>query len=219
LAWIRHLVVLFIAIWVVAAGLQSFLPEELISAKLDDAITYFLLSLFIFTIGYRGMSQPEIFDLQPQAPQEPPREKETQEQHEQPPQASAVKTKKYEKTGLSPEQSVTVSERLLALMKESRLYLNPSLTLPQVAAEMNLPVHQLSQVINDNMDRNFYRFINGYRIKEAMQRLENPQTTGDKLIKIAFDSGFNSLSTFNRVFKDFNGQSPSQFRQKKQKER
>ncbi|MCP4157795.1 MAG: hypothetical protein GY757_59345, partial [bacterium] len=41
LAWIRHLVVLFIAIWVVAAGLQSFLPEELISAKLDDAITYF----------------------------------------------------------------------------------------------------------------------------------------------------------------------------------
>lgn len=197
LAWIRHFVVLFIVIWVVTAGLQSFLPEELIVKKMDDAVTYFLLSLSIFAIGYRGLSQPEIFDPRAQMQQE---------------QAGPVKTKKYEKTGLSPGQSVSVKERLLNLMKESRLYLDPTLTLPQLAEKMNLSVHQLSQVINDNMDQNFYRFINGYRVKEAMQRLADSRTAGDKLIKIAFDSGFNSLSTFNRIFKDLNGQSPSQYR-------
>ncbi|MCP4213212.1 MAG: AraC family transcriptional regulator [bacterium] len=215
LAWIRHLLVLFIVAWVVTVGLQSLLPEELLAKKLDDAITFFLLSLFIFTIGYRGLSQPEIFDLQPIEQEEKGEEGDVRQEAEAE-DVSPAKTKKYEKTGLSSAQSLSVKERLLGLMTESRLYLEPTLTLPQVAEQMNLPVHQLSQVINDNMEQNFYRFINSYRIKEAMQRLGDSRTAGDKLIKIAFDSGFNSLSTFNRVFKELNGQSPSQYRKNKQ---
>ncbi len=194
LIWIRHLVVLIIAIWITAVGLQSFLPEELIKTKMDDAITFFLLSLFIFTIGYRGLSQPEIFDLHP--------EKMTSENR-------AVK---YEKTGLSIEKSIEVKNRLLLMMNESKPFTEPALTLPQLSNMMGLTIHQLSQVINDNMGQNFYRFINNYRVNEAKERLENSNSVDDKLVKIAFDSGFNSLSTFNRVFKDISGESPSQFR-------
>lgn len=194
LSWIRHMVIMFFMIWLIVVGLQSLLPDTLLREKLDDAVTYFLISIVIFTIGYRGMSQPEIFAELPGEPSPP------------------GNGKKYEKTGLSAERSTSLKDQLLRLMTERRPYLDPELTLGRLAEIMDVPSHQLSQVINENMEQNFYQFINGYRVEEAGRRLSDAETGKDKLIKIAFDSGFNSLPTFNRVFKDITGKSPSQFR-------
>ncbi len=190
LSWIRHLVFMFVLIWLIVVGLQAFLPEPLLEEKLDDAVTYFLIALMIFTIGYRGLSQPEIFA------------------------EKTGKGKKYEKTGLSPQKGKSIKQQLLKLMEEKRPYLDPGLTLAQVAEMMGVPSHQLSQVINESMEQNFYQFINSYRLEEAKRRLDHPDTGDDKLIKIAFDSGFNSLPTFNRVFRDLTGESPSQYRKR-----
>jgi AraC-like DNA-binding protein len=194
LSWIRHMVFMFILIWLIVVGLQSFLPDALLREKLDDAVTYFLISMVIFTVGYRGMSQPEIFA---ELPEEDP---------------ISEKGKKYEGTGLSSEKSTSLKKQLLRLMKEKRPYLDSELTLGRLAEIMDVPSHQLSQVINEKMEQNFFQFINGYRVEEARRRLGHVDTGKDKLVKIAFDSGFNSLPTFNRVFKDLTGQSPSQFR-------
>jgi AraC-like DNA-binding protein len=194
LSWIRHLVIMFVFIWVVAVAIQGFLPDAMIQAKLDDGITYFLITLIIFSIGYRGLSQPEIF----LEVTEPPSNQE--------------KIKKYEKTGLSREKGFDLKEKLLDTMTNKKLYLDHELTLAQVAGYLDVPVHQLSQVINEKMKRNFFQFINTYRVEEAKALLVAQKSREDKLIKIAFDSGFNSLSTFNRVFKDITGLSPSQFR-------
>jgi AraC-like DNA-binding protein len=190
LSWVRHLVFMFVMIWFIVLGVQAFLPEPLLEEKLDDTVTYFLIALIIFTIGYRGLSQPEIFA------------------------EKTGKGKKYEKTGLSPQKGKSIKQRLLKLMEERRPYLDPGLTLAQVAEMMGVPVHQLSQVINESMEQNFYQFVNSYRLEEAKRRLDHPDTGNDKLIKIAFDSGFNSLPTFNRVFKDLTGESPSQYRER-----
>jgi AraC-like DNA-binding protein len=108
-----------------------------------------------------------------------------------------------------------MKQQLLKLMEEKKPYLDPGLTLPQVAEMMEVPPHNLSQVINERMEQNFYQFVNSYRLEEAKRRLSHPDTLYDKLIKIAFDSGFNSLPTFNRVFKDLIGESPSQYRNRK----
>lgn len=200
LEWIRHLVILFILIWLIAVGLQSLLPEKMILEKLDDAVTYFLLSIFIFIIGYRGMSQPQIFT-----------QEKTSSDNRQP---HGHEPTKYEKSGLSGEKSEQYKKVLLGLMSEQKLYHDPGLTLAQVSEKSAIPPHHLSQVINDLMNQNFYMFVNRYRVREAVSRLKNAETSNDKLIKIAFDSGFNSLATFNRVFKKISGQSPSQFRKK-----
>ena len=191
LSWIRHLVFMFVFTWLIVLILQAFLPEPLIEEKLDDAITYFLIALIIFTIGYRGLSQPEIFA------------------------EKTGKEKKYEKTGLSSQKGKSIGQQLLKMMEEKRPFLDPGLTLSQVAEIMGVPPHQLSQVINERMEQNFYQFVNSYRLEEAKRRLDHPDTGDDKLIKIAFDSGFNSLPTFNRVFRDLIGESPSQYRKHK----
>lgn len=200
LGWIRHLIILFILIWLIAVGLQSLLPEKMIIEKLDDAVTYFLLSIFIFIIGYRGMSQPQIFT------QEKTSYGNRKNYNHEP--------AKYEKSGLSAEKSEQYKKVLLNLMNEQKLFCDPGLDLAQVSEKSGIPMHHLSQVINDRINQNFYLFVNGYRVREAMSRLKNVKTSDDKLIKIAFDSGFNSIATFNRVFKNINGQSPSQFRKK-----
>jgi len=196
LSWMRHLVIMYGMILVVAFVLQGFLPKTLMTEKLDDAITFFLISIVIFSIGYRGLSQPEILA-------------------ELPPESDPSNLKKYEKTGLSMEKGEIVQEKLIRLMEKEKLYIDQTLSLAQVAEKMRVPMHHLSQVINERIEQNFYRFVNKYRIEEAKRRLKNPKTKNDKLIKVAFDSGFNSLATFNRVFKDLIGESPSQFRKQK----
>ncbi len=193
LIWIRDLVILLIIMWLISVSLQSLLPYEFIKNRLDNAMSFFLLALFIFSIAYRGLSQPEIFDLQLHAIIE-------------------KKKIKYKKTGLQITDGVEIKEQLLLMMEKTKLYMDPLITLPQLAEKIKLPVHQLSQVINENIDSNFYRFINNYRVNEAKKLLKKKNTSNDKLIKIAFDSGFNSLSTFNRVFKDLSGITPSQFK-------
>jgi hypothetical protein len=108
LSWIRHLVFMFVLTWLIVLGLQAFLPEPLLEEKLDDAVTYFLIALIIFTIGYRSLSQPEIIAER------------------------AGKEKKYEKTGLSPQKGKSIKQQLLKLMEEKRPFLDPGLTLFQV---------------------------------------------------------------------------------------
>jgi len=64
------------------------------------------------------------------------------------------------------------------------------------------------------LDKSFYDYINHYRVEEARQLLIDPGKAGYKISSIAYDAGFNSVSTFNEVFRKFTGLTPSQFRKK-----
>jgi len=76
-----------------------------------------------------------------------------------------------------------------------------------------IPTHQLSRVINEHFGRNFFDFINGYRVAEVKRKILDPAYAHFSLLGIAFESGFNSKSAFNRVFKKITGQTPSQFKE------
>lgn len=199
ISWIRHLLIVFIVIWLVVLVLYYFIPHSPAKEKLNFSLIYFLVSLSIFFIGYRGMSQPEIFSAIPGDSQ----------------YLIEAKGKKYEKTGLAPGDAKSLLDRLSRFMTLEKPYLEPELTLPQLAKALDIPLHHLSQVINDKLQQNFYKFINSYRVEEAKERLIHNEIGKEKLIKIAFDVGFNSLPTFNRVFKELTGQSPSEFRKRR----
>jgi YesN/AraC family two-component response regulator len=101
-------------------------------------------------------------------------------------------------------------------MAEEKPYLDPELSLQTLAKRMEITKEDLSQVINEQLDRNFKNFINEYRIEEAKKKLLDPKEDQFVLMKIAFDVGFNSKSVFNASFKKFTGMSPSQYRKKHQ---
>ncbi|MCP4362681.1 MAG: AraC family transcriptional regulator, partial [Chloroflexi bacterium] len=86
--------------------------------------------------------------------------------------------------------------------------------LPQLAALLDISPNHLSQVINEQLTRNFHDFVNAYRVKEAQQRLlDEPDRT---VLDIALDAGFNSKSAFYKVFKQHCNMTPLQFQRENQ---
>ncbi|GAA4380134.1 AraC family transcriptional regulator [Hymenobacter koreensis] len=112
-------------------------------------------------------------------------------------------------TQLAPEQLRWV-EQLERLMRAERPYLEPDLSLAQLAGRLNTNTTTLSKVINAGFGQNFNDFVNGYRVNEAERLLADSRFQHYSLVAIALESGFNSKSTFNRVFKKLKNETPSE---------
>lgn len=103
-------------------------------------------------------------------------------------------------------EATVLSQKLENVMIEKELYKNSNLTLQDLAQEINLSSHQLSQFLNNNLGKNFTSYINELRIKEACKIIK----TSDKftLESVGYDVGFNSKSTFFTAFKKHTGKTP-----------
>ena len=100
--------------------------------------------------------------------------------------------------------------KLLRLMAEAQPWLEPELTLAELAHRLRTNTSLLSHVINTGCGQNFNDFVNRYRVAEAERKLQDPRLAHYSLVGIALESGFNSKSTFNRVFKKLTGRTPGE---------
>lgn len=122
------------------------------------------------------------------------------------------RVKRYQTSVLKEGQGAALLQTLKELLSTEPVFLDPGLTLATLAEKLGIHSKQLSQAINEETPHNFIQFINTYRIAYAQRLLLDPQRQDDKIIAIALDSGFRSLSTFNSVFKQFTNTTPSAFR-------
>lgn len=104
-------------------------------------------------------------------------------------------------------------KRLKNFMESEKPYLNENISIRELSVKTEIPHHHLSIVINSMLGKNFYTFINEYRVKEAEKILNDPENIDASIISIAFRAGFNSKSAFNSVFKKITGKTPSQYRE------
>ena len=111
----------------------------------------------------------------------------------------------------------TMKRKLSQVMTKEKVFLNPELTLNELADKLEIKVSELSQFINSNLNKNFNDFVNEYRVNE-FKRLVSAQDVDSKatVIELAFDSGFNSKASFNRIFKEATGMTPSEYRKSSQ---
>ncbi len=162
-----------------------------------DYVMLLITSLSIYAIGYSAIQSPEIFksfpDLEFQSiklnPQTPPAE--------------------LRNGNRFPE----LKQKLLQFMETNKPYLKSDLKISELADSLAVPYHQLSQLINDEFFVNFYDFINKYRVEDA-KKLLIEDDRNYKILAIAYEVGFNSKATFNRVFKKFTDLTPSEFKEK-----
>jgi AraC-like DNA-binding protein len=193
LSWLKLLNIAMIIIWSFVA--ISFLIHHLTPVSREfDVILYILISLLIYSIGYKGLKQPEIF-MKP-----------ISELEESTPSA------KYERSGLSKEDTETLKQTLLAFMQNEKPHLDNELTLQKLADRLLLTTHNLSEVINSGLNQSYYDFINSYRLEEFKTRVADPANDKYNLLSIAFDSGFKSKGTFNAIFKKSAGITPSEYK-------
>ncbi len=110
-----------------------------------------------------------------------------------------------------PNEWPKESELLRNFMKEDRLYRDKRFTKAQLANHISWSEVQLSNILRDGLHTNFNDFINQYRVDEVKERLKNPQSRDYTLIAIAEECGFNSKTSFYRIFKKFTGHTPSEY--------
>jgi AraC-like DNA-binding protein len=195
LLWLRRLVILFssITITVFPTGLISYFYFH--SIVFADYLFYLTLVIFIFLLGYWGYQQGEVFSFHSVL--------------------EAHKDKENNKT-------LTISDETIRLFKQKSLeikqfmivskpYLNPKLTIHDLAHDIEVQPHQLSKIINKEFHSNFFEFVNSYRVEEFKKKVCSGEFKNLTILGIALECGFNSKSSFNRIFKESTGITPGDY--------
>lgn len=207
LQWLRLLLIGFgiiFSVMIVGYVLQFLLEIEL--AVNIELIFLGLFVLLIALIGFLGIRYQGIFTTEkPKVLYSSEKPEETEETEE------PLKMPEYRKSGLKPEEAKNLHQQLLTLMATEKPYLEPKLSLSQLADSLGVLPNHLSQIINQYEGKNFYDFVNTYRVDEFIALAKKDTDKNFNLLGLAFEAGFNSKSSFNQVFKKIKGQTPSQF--------
>lgn len=122
-------------------------------------------------------------------------------------------TSKHKKLILTEKEREEYMNRILDVMESEKPYLDADIKQADLAEMLSMSIHHLSEVLNYTFGQNFNNFINIYRLENAKKLLKDPEYNDQKIIAVAYDSGFHSKASFNRVFKDYVGQTPSLYKE------
>jgi AraC-like DNA-binding protein len=114
-----------------------------------------------------------------------------------------------------PEISPAMPLLIKQAMEENKLYLNPTLTLADLAQHVSLPPKFVSFIINSHFGKSFNSFVNEYRVDEFKNKLSAEPNKRFTILGLALDSGFNSQASFYRTFREVTGVSPKEYHRKR----
>ncbi|MDZ7935859.1 MAG: helix-turn-helix domain-containing protein [Emticicia sp.] len=195
--WLRNFIYLIIAgevfkfAWSIADKLLGDLPFE------QDWWWHLLTVLIICYVGIKGYAQQQPLRLT--------YNKKSLEENQ------AAENVTDAGNGQKEREYEAMKSKIETLMLQEKLYLEPELSLSDLAQKLKTNTSVLSAAINSNFGKNFNDFVNEYRVEEFKKQIKLPANQNYTLLAVAFDCGFNSKATFNRAFKKFTGQSPSRF--------
>lgn len=197
LSWFSHFLLGFTLIRLMSLLISSFrsISQLTVLADLAD------FSVLLF-LAYHSLSQQEIFPNTSKG-------------------LLPIKTAPSRSKEGSSSSSIAISaalqrdkQRLLAYMEQQKPYLNPELTLPELAAQLSMKANDLSYFLNGHLGENFYSLINRYRVEESKRLLSDPNYDHFSMLGIAMEAGFNSKTAFNTNFKKSTQLTPSEYRKR-----
>lgn len=190
--WLRLLIYMMAVIWLLIIFNQS------------DFWIFGMTTIYVVCLGYFGIKQMDIFSNNSIVTSKNSAVIENKIVTNNP-------VKKYAKSGLNDEKANEIHQNLNQVMQQQKLYKEPELTLDELSKTLEVPSNYLSQVINEKEGINFYDYINALRVEEFKRIVQLEENKNFTLLSIAFECGFNSKTTFNRIFKKLTGLTPSQF--------
>lgn len=206
LKWGWWLINGYLAIIVISTFLYLLMrsyPEEF---NLFYALMIAIATPYIYISSFKGMMQPTIWQLK--------KDETNAELEEEVMESETLRKSKLTRNPVADERLLHIVNKINKAMAEEKLYQETELTLHQLSQHLNHPSHQVSQAINEGMNKTFYDLVNGYRVEEAKRLLKNPGKRNYTILSVGFEAGFNSKTTFNTVFKKFTGLTPTDFRER-----
>ena len=205
--YLSNLNIIFTILFVISA-IKNVIVFNFDGPEVIFATNIVRLSLLIFFcwIIFKGLQSPELFQ---------------EEDEVLPPVKDLISQEKNKSTSIPGSETVmnTSSEhnellnRVKKYMEEKEPYFDATLSLNQLARQIEIPSRDLSLVINHHLNKHFFDFVNEYRIEKAKQMLTDPDKKEYTVLEILYDVGFNSKSSFNTAFKKHTGFTPTQYRQ------
>lgn len=203
LAWLRIIVSLFFLVFTfhfVAWYFNIFFTEIRIPFRFQSVGSVF----FIIAASFFGINQPVIIA-----------QKTIPNPIDESNKSLAEDEKKYTSSSLSDADISKIKSDIINNLQSEKPFLDPEYNINNLAGQLGLPRHHITQVINTSLNKNFYTLINDFRIEEVISRMKSKEFSNYTLLAIALDSGFNSKSAFNRVFKQTTGKTPSEYKASK----
>lgn len=147
-------------------------------------------TLFVYLITYKILLNPQLLEL---------------------PEVKSGSTQALASPLASAGEVTQLKSRVQTFMERQQPFLNPGLSLDDLAEALDLSRHELSRVINQGFNKNFFDFINAHRIEAFIQTFQARSPANPTFLEIAYEVGFNSKSAFNRAFRKEKGCAPSVF--------
>lgn len=199
LRWLTFVLTLFLVLFV----------NDLISNYITRVLGYTIprfssmslnFTIFTFIMIFFGINQNAIYKNQP--------ENQTLIVPETPEKQQA----KQIRNNIPDDQLNDLNSRIVEYLNQSKPYLNADFSLQMMADDLKVSRQKLSEVINQGQKKNFYKLINEFRVQEVKEKLNNPAYNHYTVLGIGLECGFNSKTSFNRIFKDETGFTPSEFK-------
>lgn len=191
LSWLRNLLLIFSALLLVHL-IDTVFDYFQLDLRWSEHIMKVGFPVLIYLISYKALNQPEIFD-------------------ELKPENKDVTTP-YKNSSLKDKVAKEHIERLMSFMVDEKPYLDSNLTIEDLAKSLDISRHHLTEVINKHMKKNFYEFVNSFRLEDVKRLLVDPSKSHITIVGIAFEAGFSSKTTFNTLFRKETGLTPSAYR-------
>ena len=210
LSWLYTMILFFTAL-MIGTTLNGLLAKTPLANHYLLTFTVIILAMLIFInrVLLKALHTPYFFAFEEDRVAPPP--------ETAPPPVGAETAPLREATEtyvLPPEnkENAAMAQRLRQYMQHEKPWLDPDLSLEQLAGGIGQKPRLLSVVINETLGQNFFDFINHYRIDEAKRLLTNPVDRKITVSEVLYQVGFNSKSSFNTLFKKYTGLTPTAFR-------
>lgn len=185
---------------IISADLISFLLNYTINWTIVNQtmnnLVFVMLLIFVNFLIYKGLKQPGIF------------------QGISDEEFNLIRsTKQLNKQLIHKKHQGEITQLILHMEKEQP-FMNPSLTIAELATQLAIPMRSVSEIVNGYFQQNFSEFINSYRIEAAKKYLENPTDPKETILEVLYKVGFQSKSAFNTAFKNLTGETPTAYKKK-----
>jgi AraC-like DNA-binding protein len=174
-------------------------------------IIYGVLILSVFYLNYQGIRHYTL-DQEYSGADTPTIQFDNQVRTVTP--ATSIEPGVHKDIKLTPEEE-QIETDILTVLDDEQLYLEPKLSLDEIAGRVGQNKHVVSKVINSKADRSFYDLVNGYRCEHLKKLLDDPKNDKFTILALGLESGFNSKASLNRIFLKYCNLTPKQYRTKR----
>ena len=203
LNWLKYVLLGLAIVWIIVVISKIAVEINKDLVEIGDIPIVLSLVILVFFLGFFGFKQSAIYTDSVV--------KKTETKLSDNEGTDKKQTERYQNINISQDVVNQYIKKIFEFMDSKKPYLDNKLTLAKLSESLDISTNHLSYIINEKLSKKFYYFINEYRVQKVKDSLKDEKFKNLTLLSIALESGFNSKSSFNDVFKKITGQTPSEY--------